>query len=141
MPILNVTLSFNTGILICHCILVLYWHNIFFFISNHLINFFYWIVCCFLNIFSTTSQLIFSNVAIFFIFFNWSFISRRIFRTDTLASSPIFLTSLTRSFLRSSVKAGTAIRITSPSLVGLTPKLAAIIAFRCQLQKFCRMEK
>ncbi len=40
-----------------------------------------------------------------------------------------FLNIFNALFLRSSVKAGTAIRITSPSLVGLTPKLAAIIAF------------
>jgi hypothetical protein len=39
------------------------------------------------------------------------------------------ITSLTSSLRRSSVNAGTLIRITSPSLEGLTPKLAALIAF------------
>ncbi len=51
------------------------------------------------------------------------------FLIETLASSPIFLTSLTSSLRLSSVKAGIEIRMTSPSLEGLTPKLAAIIAF------------
>lgn len=54
--------------------------------------------------------------------------SRRIFLIETFASSPIF-NVFTSSLRLSSVNAGTEIRMTSPSLVGLTPKFAAMIAF------------
>ena len=54
--------------------------------------------------------------------------SRRIFLIETLHLHQ-FLTFFTSSLRLSSVNAGTEIRMTSPSLVGLTPKFAAMIAF------------
>ena len=61
-------------------------------------------------------------------FLRSSFASRRTLRIATFASSANPLTFLANSRRRSSVKAGTFKRITSPSLFGVNPMLASLMA-------------
>ncbi|GAT37679.1 ribosome recycling factor [Listeria monocytogenes] len=83
-----------------------------------------------MNVFTIRTQIIFCDVASFFlVFFNSSLASRRMLRTATFASSASFFTSLTNSLRRSSVNCGIDKRSTEPSLFGVKPKSDFKIAF------------
>ena len=54
-------------------------------------------------------------------------------RIETFASSPSLDTCLQSSFLLSSVNGGIGKRITDPSFIGLSPRLASTILFSISL--------
>ena len=62
-----------------------------------------------------------------------SFASRRMFRIATRASSACLATVFTSCFRRSSVGGGIASRITFPSLIGVSPRSDAMMAFSIAL--------
>src|SRR5699024_8363706 len=80
-------------------------------------------------ILSSSSLISSSDTSCFASFLKESLASLRTLRTATFAASPFFFTSLTSSFLLSSVSSGSTRRITFPSLLGFKPRSEARIAF------------